>query len=165
MKANEMKTEEKESGLYVTVDVPKPRLVYVIGIDPGTKTGFAIYDKEAKRLTTVCTVQVHQGFDAVRNINEFAKEYKLKIFVRVEDARKRKWYGPGAGRKQQGAGAIKIQCKQWEEFLQAEGISYQMIAPAEIKTKVDAKKFKMITGWEGRTSNHGRDAAMMVYGL
>jgi hypothetical protein len=165
MVSNNFIDREKAKGLHVSVDIPVARLVYVVGIDPGTKTGFAIYDKEGKQLTTVCTVQVHQAFDAIRNINAFAKEYKLKIFVRVEDARKRKWYGSGSNAKQQGAGAIKIQCKQWEEFLQAEGISFELVAPAKIQTKVDAKKFKMITGWSARTSNHARDAAMLVYGL
>jgi hypothetical protein len=101
----------------------------------------------------------------VRKIDAVAKSCSFKIFVRVEDARKRKWFGNGANAKHQGAGAIKIQCKQWEQFLLAEGISFEMVAPAKIQTKVDAKKFKMITGWVSRTSNHARDAAMMVYGL
>jgi hypothetical protein len=165
MRANDFRESEKRKGLHVTVEVPAPRLVYVIGVDPGTNTGFAVYDKEGKRLTIVCTLQIHEAFDAVRKINAVAKNCSFKIFVRVEDARKRKWFGNGATAKQQGAGAIKIQCKQWEEFLLAEGISFEMVAPAKIQTKVDAKKFKMITGWAGRTSNHARDAAMMVYGL
>jgi len=137
------------------------RQMYVIGIDPGTLTGFALYDKEAKTLTAVMTVKVHEAFELVRRM----KADGFKIHVRVEDARKRKWYGPGSNAKQQGAGAIKIQCKQWEEFLKSEGISFDLVSPAQIKTKVDARKFKMITGWTARTSNHGRDAAMMVYGL
>jgi hypothetical protein len=165
MRANDFIEREKVKGLHVTVEVPATRLVYILGVDPGTKTGFAVYDKEGKELTIVCTLQIHEAFDAVRKINAVAKNCSFKIFVRVEDARKRKWFGNGANAKQQGAGAIKIQCKQWEEFLKAESISYQMVAPAQIKTKMDAKKFKMITGWTSRTSNHGRDAAMMVYGL
>jgi hypothetical protein len=165
MRANDFRESENRKGLHVTVEVPAPRLVYVIGVDPGTKTGFAVYDKEGKRLTIVCTLQIHEAFDALRKIDAVAKNCSFKIFVRVEDARKRKWFGNGANAKQQGAGAIKIQCRQWEQFLLAEGISFEMIAPAKIQTKVDAKKFKMITGWAGRTSNHARDAAMMVYGL
>ncbi|WP_157288036.1 hypothetical protein [Pedobacter cryoconitis] len=139
--------------------------MYVIGIDPGTKTGLAIYDKVSKQLTVVCTLKVHEAFDVVKKVSETARQHNVKMFVRVEDARKRKRYGPNSNAKQQGAGAIKIQCKQWEEFLLSEGISFDLVAPAQIKTKVDAKKFKMITGWSARTSNHGRDAAMLVYGL
>jgi predicted RNase H-like nuclease (RuvC/YqgF family) len=46
MRANDFIEREKAKGLHVTVEVPTPRLVYVIGVDPGTKTGFAVYDKE-----------------------------------------------------------------------------------------------------------------------
>lgn len=141
------------------------KLLYVIGIDPGTKTGFAIYCKISKKLTVVSTLMIHEAFKQVKESNQFAKENDQKIFVRAEDARKRKRYGPNSNAKMQGAGAIKIQCKQWEEFLRSEGISFELVAPQAIKTKVDAKKFKLITGWSGRTSNHGRDAGMMVYGL
>jgi len=159
------KMSEKEMGLTHRIELPTVKLHFVVGIDPGTKTGFAVYCKRTKILMGVETVKVHQAFNAISNIKRIADKDGHKIFVRVEDARKRKWFGPGSNAKQQGAGAIKIQCKQWEEFLRTEGISFEMVAPAKIQTKVDAKKFKMITGWPGRTSNHARDAAMMVYGL
>jgi len=29
---------------------------------------------------------------------------------------------------------------------------------------VDPNRFKQWTGWEGKTNDHGRDAAMLVYG-
>jgi len=160
MKVNDLKSE-KEKGLHVIVSVPVPQIVYVVGIDPGINTGLALYDKQGKKLTAVMTVQVHQAFELVKRMNQDG----IKLFVRVEDARKRKRYGPNSNAKIQGAGAIKIQCRQWEMFLQQEGISFDLVAPAQIKTKVDAKKFKIITGWAGRTNNHGRDAAMLVYGL
>lgn len=139
------------------------KLLYVIGIDPGTKTGFAVYCRLSRKLTVVKTLMIHEAFKLVQENNQFAKDNDQKIFVRVEDARKRKRYGANSNAKVQGAGAIKIQCKQWEEFLISEGISYQMVAPQSIRTKVGAAKFKQITRWEGRTSNHGRDAGMLVY--
>ena len=147
------------------MDRNEKKLLYVIGIDPGTKTGLAVYDKLCKRLTAVSTLKIHEAFSFVQEINVKSKQEGGKIFVRVEDARKRKRYGINSNAKMQGAGAIKIQCKQWEEFLKGEGISFDLVAPNLIKTKVDAVKFKMITGWDARTSNHGRDAGMLVYGL
>ena len=30
---------------------------------------------------------------------------------------------------------------------------------------VDAARFAKLTGWQGRTSEHARDAAMLVYGM
>ena len=31
--------------------------------------------------------------------------------------------------------------------------------------KLDAAAFKRLTSWQGRTSEHGRDAAMLVWGI
>lgn len=140
-------------------------LLVVIGIDPGTKTGLAVYGYNSKQLLTVSTLKIHEAFEVVKSQNTTATAVGGKILVRVEDARKRKRYGANSNAKMQGAGAIKIQCKQWEEFLKAEGISYELVAPQSIRTKVDAVRFKQITGWTERTSNHGRDAGMLVYGL
>ena len=140
-------------------------LSHVVGIDPGTKTGFAVYCKTTKTLIDVRTLKIHDAFNEVKLLKEACISNGTKLFVRVEDARKRKRYGANSSAKVQGAGAIKIQCKQWEEFLKSEMISHELVAPQRLRTKVDAKKFKQITGWGTRTSNHGRDAAMMVYGL
>lgn len=140
-------------------------LLYVIGIDPGTKTGLAVYNKQTKKLDAVCTLKVHEAFEAVSNQLSRAKNEGGKIFVRVEDARKRKRYGANSFAKMQGAGAIKIQCKQWEEFLTSLGVSFDLVAPNQIKTKMSAAYFKQVTGWAARCSNHARDAAALVYGL
>lgn len=146
-------------------DSEQTPLLYVIGIDPGTKTGLSIYNKQTKQLEAVCTLKVHEAFVSVQNQHSRAKNEGGKIFVRVEDARKRKRYGANSFAKMQGAGAIKIQCKQWEEFLRSERISFDLVAPNQIKTKMSPEYFKMLTGWKARCSSHGRDAAAMIYGL
>lgn len=146
--------------------VPENRpVMYVIGVDPGSKTGYALYNKQTKKLEAVCTLKIHEAFNSVKQAQDMAAEKGGKIFVRVEDARKRKWFGGNATAKMQGAGAIKIQCSQWEDFLKSEGISFDLVAPSQIKTKMSAEYFKKLTGWGARCSNHGRDAAAMVYGL
>lgn len=40
----------------------------------------------------------------------------------------------------------------------------EMVPPKNNKTKLDATKFKQITGWKERTNEHGRDAAMLCFG-
>ena len=37
-------------------------------------------------------------------------------------------------------------------------------APKDNKTKLNADQFSRITKWEGRTNEHGRDAAMLIFG-
>ena len=63
-----------------------------------------------------------------------------------------------------GAGSVKRDCQIWEDFLRAHGIKYEMVAPHQGATKWTADTFARITGYTGRTSNHGRDAAVLVFG-
>lgn len=131
----------------------------VVGIDPGVKTGLAIYDTEKKVLIACDTVQIHEALDRLQNLNKCAN-----MFVRVEDARKRKWFGKDSYAKQQGAGSVKRDCKIWEDFLKYYDIPHEMIHPIKGGTKKNKGMFEKITGWQGRTSEHARDAAMLVWG-
>lgn len=136
---------------------PKP---YIIGIDPGVNTGVAVYDTVNKHLIEVITVPIHEAFTIIS-----AYEPLLKL-VRIEDARQRKWFGENVGKeKLQGAGSIKRDCKIWEDFLKDSNIPFELIAPKQIKTKVSETYFKALTKWKTRTSNHARDAAMLVFGF
>lgn len=89
--------------------------------------------------------------------------------VLFEDARKRQWFGNrdrnieryGAGARE-GAGAAKRDAKVWEDFLRSARIPYIAGYP---RRKVKAEGFAQITGYTGRTNQHGRDAALMVAGL
>lgn len=90
------------------------------------------------------------------------------IYVVVEDARKRKWYGDKSNAKAQGAGAIKVICSFWEEWAKyhlkdSRQFSFEMIHPLKGSTKWNAKKFKQMTGWQGRTNDHVRDAGLIAF--
>ncbi|WP_127846185.1 hypothetical protein [Psychroflexus aestuariivivens] len=137
----------------------------IVGIDPGVDTGvglcFSNKDKDA------LTLPIHKAFNLINhlvNTNE-------KVYVRVEDARKRKWFGKNSNSKQQGAGSIKRDCKIWEDFLtevkkdHPGKFNFQMIHPVKGATKLNSKTFNQITGITKRTSNHARDAYMLVHGL
>ena len=52
-----------------------------------------------------------------------------------------------------------------EDFLTDKKIPFEMVAPSRNSTKLSAEVFKRLTGWQGRTSEHSRDAAMLVFGL
>lgn len=102
--------------------------------------------------------------EALEKINRWHGK-ETKIFVRIEDARKRTWFG-NAGREQlQGAGSIKRDCKIWEDFLTDNNIPFELVAPKNNKTKINASVFKKITRWQVQTNEHSRDAAMLVFGF
>ena len=132
----------------------------LIGIDPGTTTGLSVYSRDRKELLAL------ESGSLIEMYHLFTSYIKLgNVLVRIEDARKRKWYGNRSNAKMQGAGSIKRDSKIWEEICQYHGVDYEMIHPIKGTTKLDAKTFRNITRWEGRTNEHQRDSAMIVYGL
>ena len=136
-----------------------------IGIDPGVHTGAGVWDSDAKRLD-VYTMRIDQALRLVRLLWD---ENQPDIRVVAEDARQRRWipressWSEVKGRAQ-GAGSIKRDCQIWEDFLVAHGIRYEMQAPHKGMTKWTPEAFARVTGYAHRTSNHGRDAAMLVFG-
>ena len=142
------------------VDAPgKP--ILVIGIDTGVQTGFACWNTLSRQLLYVETVKIHQ---AMVKVQQLYKAANAQILVRVEDARKRKFFGNTGREKLQGAGSVKRDAVIWEDFLSEHGIRFEMVAPKNNATKMDADYFRKITGWPERTSNHARDAAMLCWG-
>ena len=130
----------------------------VIGIDPGTNTGFAVWNLKDKAFELITTYSIHRALEMVSNS-------KLELIaVIIEDARLRKFFGgKDMSAQAQGAGSIKRDCSIWEDFLTEYEIPFILKAPQN--TKVPEAVFKKMTGWDKRTSNHARDAAMLVFGL
>lgn len=139
-----------------------------IGIDVGTDTGIAVYDGEVRRLTEVAKYPIHTALEKVKNLAKFYSFRNLGVTVVFEDARLRKWYGNNTAKKDraklQGAGSVKRDSKIWEEALKDWGIPYQKRAPKDNMTKLSAEAFQAKTGWKKRSNEHGRDAAMLVFG-
>lgn len=135
----------------------------VIGIDPGVTTGLAAWNIKDQSLIAVASMPIHK---AMRSLAPDDTRFLDPIaLVLVEDARQRKWFGKSGKEVWQGAGSIKRDCTIWEDFLSDYRIPYVMTPPRAAKTKVNSVDFKRITGWEHKTNEHSRDAAMLVYGL
>jgi hypothetical protein len=141
-----------------------------IGIDTGTHTGVAIWDGE--RFLSLDTMAIHK---AMQIVNEYVQSGS-DVVVRVEDPRQRTWFGTERmsreqeRKKLQGVGSVKRDASIWEDFLSdlcedEANVKYEMVAPKRNVTKLTSESFKAITRWQGRTNEHCRDAAMLVYGL
>ena len=141
----------------------KTKYKYYIGIDTGANTGFVVWGKHEKKILEIKTVKIHRAMLLVKTwYNQYPNG---AVLVRIEDARLRKWLPKNVGPEQlQGAGSIKRDATIWEDFLKDLGIDYEMVAPKDNKTKMDAEYFKRLTGWAGITNEHMRDAAMLVFG-
>lgn len=135
-----------------------------IGIDPGTHTGVAIWDKTSRRLELVDTMTITKAIEVVKANVELTKSFGGEVVVFIEDARKRTWFGSANREKLQGAGSVKRDCSIWETFCEELGVECRKIAPKHNTTKLSASQFKVLTNWAGRTSEHARDAACLVFG-
>ena len=144
-----------------TQTLPK-RFDFYIGIDPGVNTGIARWNRVERKFEQIYTASIVQVMDDVKAMMFFGQD---KFLFRIEDARKRKWFGNSGREQLQGAGSIKRDCQIWEEFLNHCKANYEFVAPKNNKTKLDSKRFKQLTKWEKQTNEHSRDAAMLVFGL
>lgn len=133
-----------------------------IGIDPGTHTGVAVWDSKEGKFLTLETMPIHIALTRVLAI---AERHRDDVQVIFEDARLRTWFGKGnVSAKAQGAGSVKRDCSIWEDFLSDMEIPFVTTKPGNVATKVTPSWFRKLTGWEGRCSEHARDAAMLVFG-
>ena len=134
---------------------------YYIGIDAGVDTGLAVWDKAERKLIKVQTLLIHQAQEVVKEI--FAGN--PQTFVRVEDARQRTWFGKVGREVLQGVGSVKRDCKIWEDFLTDLKIPFEMVKPKAKMTEWKKPYFQETTKWKQSTSEHSRDAAVLVWGL
>ena len=133
-----------------------------IGIDPGTHTGVAVWDSKEGKFLSLESMPIHIALTRVLAI---AERHRDDVQVIFEDARLRTWFGKGnVSAKAQGAGSVKRDCSIWEDFLTDSGIPFVTTKPGNVATKVTPSWFRKLTGWEGRCSEHARDAAMLVFG-
>ncbi len=130
----------------------------IIGIDPGTKTGYA--EVEDGQLITVDTIAVHECLFRLREHHQAGRIGK----VYFEDARLRTYFGSAGREKLQGVGSVKRDCSILDDFLTAYDIPAVAVKPAAGRTKWSADYFAKVTGWTKRTSEHGRDAAVLALG-
>jgi hypothetical protein len=134
----------------------------IIGIDTGVKTGIAVYAPTTSSFFLIKTTDIIEAMDIVQEYHDRG----ILQFVRVEDARLRKWFKKEENlqHKAEGAGSVKRDASIWETFLKKRKIPYMMVSPKNNKTKLNADVFKSITGYKEATSEHARDAAMLVFG-
>lgn len=155
-----------------------------IAIDPGVQTGFAVMEFAKGNSMQYQWVEIS-------TMNQTAAQERVKmymqsadVFLTFEDAQQREWYGkeeaaiynkirrriPISSQELniykglcQGSGSVRRSSQLWAEFCAYHQIPFQAIRPMSGRTKKDTKYFRLITGWEKRTSSHARDAGMLLW--
>lgn len=148
---------------------------YLIGLDPGKKTGVCLYDKSKKIVVKLCTLDFWQVFDLITEVAFILRgiDYQGKIAFNIENSALNK---PTFAKPEDGKELTRqkisrnVGSNQRESVLLIEGIrrlGYEVkeVRPtkkAAFKGKITVELFKAMTGWKGSSSQHARDAAMLV---
>lgn len=139
---------------------------YLIGIDPGVKTGFAIYDRTEKEFIYLDTLDFWNAITMIENFKMQVGISYFKVIIENPNLNRptfnRNQNARSNTRISQNVGQNKRDASLLIQFCKREGIEVQEIKPTA--TKKDAEFFSKITGYKGRCSQHGRDAALLVYG-
>lgn len=130
----------------------------IIGIDPGAYTGIAVYkDGALSELKTI------QPYDLQRMLE--GEKCDLVVF---EDSRlqshiwTRGLKGAAAMKVARNIGQIDAWCSLIETVCKMSGIETESLSPKAKGEKVDALAFYKLTGYDGRSNQHERDAAMVA---
>lgn len=141
-----------------------------LGVDPGINTGFAVWNAPAQKLLEVKTVNF---WGCITHITQYMNLYGAsEICLVIEDVigNRPTFHHNATGAKQrekisQNVGGNKRDCQLIIEYCEMHGIKVVRKVPGRGgSTKLKDEPFKKLTKWEGKTSNHARDAAMLVYG-
>ena len=136
---------------------------YIIGIDPGKKTGLAIWDTYREKYDAVKTLDFWGVHDLLKLayppalcvlVIEDPKQNKATFFHRETGAKKREKISRNVGANMEHATLLI------ERF---ESLGYDVRAIKPTKRKWSADTFKRETGYDKRTSEHARDAARLAW--
>lgn len=131
----------------------------VIGIDPGVQTGVAIYEGGA--LVRLATVEAHDYYTLLQS--------ERPGLVIVEDSRLQshvftapKIIGNAKNKIARNIGMVDGFCHLLESLCKSFEIEIISVSPLAKGSKYNAKVFEQITGYQGRSNQHERDAAMVA---
>ena len=141
----------------------------MIGIDPGLQTGVALYrDSALDALLTldpwdITAFLVHQH--GARGINRVIfEDSRLQSHIfSAHKPGKRVLSHPEQLKVARNVGQIDGWCHVIFNVCAERGIVCHGISPANKGEKLDAKQFAAVTGWQGPSNQHGRDAAMVAW--
>jgi len=144
-----------------------------IGIDPGTKTGVAVWRPDLQQFAHIETMQIFEALQLLKIYAESPRVTKIKVYAEDPNT----WVGfntthrSQSAARAQGAGSIKRDFAIWKETCRSinamDHTAEVEFIPTQLQgtlKKLSKETFRQITGWGMQTSEHARDAAMLVFG-
>lgn len=135
-----------------------------IGIDPGKHTGVAVWDRQGRYFTDVITLDFFGALNFLKHYNPTYTQIVIEDATQNKPTFRRKGQRVGvADRMAQNVGSVKRDTQLLIEWCERHGFTVRKVKPDQ--SKLNAAAFKRTTKYIGRTSQHARDAAMLVYDL
>lgn len=144
-----------------------------IGIDPGVKSGLAIWDAKLGRITFLKSVSFFEALHKLLIFSEECKKENHHFAVIIENpkgisgmyGRHDKYVGNVRTTIAQSVGSNKRDSALIFEFCQLHSFPCYLITPGKHSlTKLSAEEFRSRFKWEGAGDQHARDAAGLVIG-
>lgn len=130
----------------------------IVGIDPGQKTGVAIYrDGVLVELRTIAPVEIQRELGALSPGLVVFEDSRLQSHTWTSGASR-----AAAAKMARNVGQIDAWCQLIEAHCRGMGIDARGVSPRDKGGKVGAAQFKCMTGWNGPSNEHTRDAAMVA---
>lgn len=135
--------------------------LWVVGIDPGQETGFAVYSLKQRNFEALMSISFWQVFDEL----DAYPIHQTKVVVEVPTTN-RVFHQPAKGLGPLQRQSVNVGRVLREAELMAEGVA--RLGFTTIKSnpigKADKKRFQQITGFMGRLNQHQRDAGLLCWG-
>ena len=131
----------------------------IMGVDPGSNTGVAIYRDGA--LFDLLTIEPFQLAETIAIVSP--------VRVVFEDSRlqshtwSRKLSAAAQLKVARDVGQIDAWCRLITATCERLGIPAHGVSPKNKGAKLDAEQFKALTGWTGRSNQHERDGADLAW--
>lgn len=143
------------------------RYPVAIGLDGGIHTGMAVYNRASGTFDEI----KETTFQAA--IWEITEKYQSAIIIVELPTNKHVWHKAGGNIAVVQRTAVNVGSVLRESQLLVDTLDYigrRKGCDYEIRTvppqgKVDAERFRKLTGHNGRINQHGRDAALLCYGV
>ena len=131
----------------------------IIGIDPGTHTGIAIFqDGKLHSLQTIHTLDIFPALELWKPSRVVFEDSRLTSHLFTTN--KNPKVAKSMARK---VGQVDMVCGLIVEACDRLGIAAHGISPKDKGAKLNAEKFKALTGWAGASNEHCRDAATVAW--
>jgi len=134
-----------------------------LGIDPGSRTGLAVWDCDREKLLDIRTVAKAEAFDEALRL---AREHAVDVIL-IEQNKDTVYNRPGQNpramlRIAKNVGQNIAFAEDLARRLRADEFEVELVPPKRDFTKWSLATFEAAFGKMGRVSEHGRDAACLA---